>query len=164
MSDLLLDTRLLEDVVRSLDVGVRVELPDIDLALSCLITIDDALRDLTGAKRVLENRVGDAMANKRHVVVGVGTFERTSYRPGRYRCIDEDGLWRAVLDTRVVTPDGEILPPLEVVVRAYGSESRESGRVRLTGASPMKIEALGLAPEDFFEHAPRAGWKIHAFR
>jgi len=150
--------------VRSLDVGVRVELPDIDLALSCLITIDDALRDLTGAKRVLENRVGDAMANKRHVVVGVGTFERTSYRPGRYRCIDEDGLWRAVLDTRVVTPDGEILPPLEVVVRAYGSESRESGRVRLTGASPMKIEALGLAPEDFFEHAPRAGWKIHAFR
>ena len=69
-----------------------------------------------------------------------------------------------MLDTRFVTADGEILSQLDLVVHAYGSESRESGKVRLTGASPMKIEALGLDPTTFFEPSPRAGWKIQVFR
>jgi hypothetical protein len=104
------------------------------------------------------------MRQKQHVVMGVGTFVRSAYRPGRHKCIDEEGLWRAVLDTRVVTAEGEILPTLEIVVRAYDSESRESGRIRLTGASPMKIDALGLDPHDFFEATPRTGWKIQVVR
>ena len=164
MSELVIDTRLLEDIVRALDADVRGTLPDLEVVLLCLITIDEVLRDLAAIKRRLETWAGDAMADKRFTVLGVGTFQRTPYRPGRYQCIDEERLWRAVLDTRFVTPSGEILPPLEVVVRAYGSESRESGRVRLTGASPMKIEALGLAPEEFFERSARTGWKIQVFR
>jgi hypothetical protein len=164
VNELVIDTRLLEDIVRALDADVRGTLPNLEVVLLCLITIDEALRDLAGVKRRLENAVGEAMVEKRHVVTGVGTFERTPYRPGRYRCLDEERLWRAVLDTRCVTPDGEVLAPIEVVVRAYGSESRESGRVRLTGASPMKIEALGLAPEEFFERSARTGWKIQVFR
>ena len=104
------------------------------------------------------------MPMKRHVVMGFGTFERAPYRPGRPRCIDENGLWRAVLDTRYVTTDGEILSQLDLVVRDYGSESRDSGRVRLTGASPTKVEALGLDPDDFFESSPCVGWKIQVYR
>jgi hypothetical protein len=164
LSDLALNTRLLEDVVRALDIDVHAPLPVLELALPCLAVIGEALRDLAGVKRKLENSAGEAMIQKRHVVMGFGTFERTPYRPGRRKCFDEEGLWRAVLDTRVVTADGEILSPLDVVVRAYGSESRENGRMRLTGASPMKIEALGIAPDDFFERSPRAGWTIQVFR
>jgi hypothetical protein len=160
-----LNTRLLGDIVRALDSDVHTPpLDDLNLVLRCLVFIDEAARDLAGVKRRLENLAGDAMTQKRHVIMGVGTFERTPYRPGRHKCVDEEGLWRTVLDTRVVTPDGEILSPLDVVVRAYGSESRESGRIRLTGASPMKIEALGLRPEDFFEQSSRTGWKVQVFR
>jgi hypothetical protein len=164
VSDLVLNTRLLEDAVRALDIDVHAVLPELELVLQCFVIIDEALRDLAGVKRRLENYAGDAMAEKRRVVMGLGTFERTPYRPGRQKCIDEEGLWRAVLDMRVVTSDGEILSPLDVVVRAYGSESRESGKIRLTGASPMKIEALGMQPADFFERSTRAGWKIQVFR
>jgi hypothetical protein len=164
VSELIIDTRLLEDIVRALDADVRGTLLDVEVALLSLITIDEALRDLAAIKRSLENCAGNAMVDKRYTLPGVGTFQRTPYRPGRYKCTDEEGLWRAVLDTRLVTPDGEILAPINVVVRAYGSESRESGRMRLTGASPMKIEALGLSPENFFERSARAGWKIQVFR
>jgi hypothetical protein len=164
MRDLFVDARLLVETVRELDRDVDCDLVDIDAALWCFVMINDALQDLAGVKRILENKLGAAMVAKWHVVTGLGTFERTVYRPGRHRCIDEEGLWRALLKTRVVTADGEILSDLDIVVRAYGSESRESRRVRLTGASPMKIEALGLDPAAFFERSPRAGWKIQVFR
>src|SRR5437763_15481696 len=124
MTDLVIDTRLLVETVRELDADIRGAIGNLDAALMCIALIDDALRDLATSKRLLENRLGAAMSVKRLIVPGVGTFERHPYRPGRHRCIDEEGLWRAVLDTRVVTGDGEILPPPEVIVRAYGAESR----------------------------------------
>jgi hypothetical protein len=164
MADLVTDARLLSEIVRELDVDARAAIDDLDCALACLVVLDEALWDLAGAKRTLENRVGAAMAARQHVVMGVGTFLRSAYRPGRHRCIDEEALWRTVLDTRVVTGDGEILPTLEVVVRAYGSESRATGRIRLTGASPTKIEALGIDAEQFFEATPRLGWKVQVLR
>jgi hypothetical protein len=164
MSDLILNTRLLSDAVRGLDADIRAQLDDLGDAFRCLGIVDEAVRDLAMIKRVLENRLGAAMAQKRYVVMGVGVFVRTPYRPGRHKCTDEDALWRAVLDTRVANSDGEILPQLDVVVHAYGSESRETGRVRLTGASPTKVEALGLDPDDFFELGPQSGWKIQVLR
>jgi hypothetical protein len=164
MSDLALNTRLLSEAVRGLDADAAATLGDLGDAFRCLVIIDEAVRDLATLKRVLENRLGGAMTQKRHVVMGVGVFVRTPYRPGRHKCRDEDALWRAVLQTRVANGDGEILPQLDVVVHAYGSESRETRRVRLTGASPMKVEALGLDPDDFFELSPQAGWKIQVLR
>src|SRR5436189_5190380 len=103
MSDLLLNTRLLSDAVRGLDADVTAPLGDLVDGFRCLAILDEAVRDLGALKRVLENRLGAAMAQKRHVVMGLGVFVRTPYRPGRHKCTDEDALWRAVLDTRVVT-------------------------------------------------------------
>ena len=41
MSELVIDTRMLEDIVRALDADVRGTLPDLEVVLHCLITIDE---------------------------------------------------------------------------------------------------------------------------
>jgi hypothetical protein len=164
MRDLLIDTRLLIETVHELDADVACDINDLEAAFSSLVLLEEAVRDLASVKRVLENKLGALMTDSWYLVMGLGTFERTSYRPGRHRCVDEGALWCAVLNSRYVTADGEILSQLDRVVRAYGSESRATGRVRLTGASPMKIEPLGLDPDHFFDAMPRAGWKVRLIR
>jgi hypothetical protein len=68
MRDLFIDARLLLDTVRELDRDVDGDVTDLDASLWCLVLIDDALRDLAGVKRILENKVGSVMPAKRYVL------------------------------------------------------------------------------------------------
>jgi len=94
-------------------------------------------------------------------IEGVGAFERHARKDGAPKVKDDDDLYRLVLDTRVVDEEsGEVLGPLDVAVLAYGSKSRKTGKVRLTGTTPAKLRAIGIDPDEHFEAQPRTGWTI----
>lgn len=161
-TDLGTQARYLEAVVADLDAEVRSGIgADIEYALTACSLVERAFKQLADTKDFLFNRVAEAMPEKRITVMGEGVFERHAKRAGKPTCFDEDGLWRHVLDHRHIDPvTGEVLPQSEVIKRVYGSESRETGQVRLTGASPSKLEALGIDWETFFEKADFDGWKL----
>ncbi len=154
--------RFVEAAIADLDADVRSGIgSDIEYALTACRVVERAYKQLADTKSFLFNRVAEAMPNKRIVVEGEGVFERHAERAGKPKCFDEEGLWRHVLDHRHVNPvTAEVLPQAEVIRRIYGAESRETGWVRLTGASPAKLEALGIDWETFFEKADFDGWSL----
>lgn len=157
------DAKLLHDLVNDLDADHLED--DDDRNFLCLEIVGEAIKNLRTIHQRLGDQIGERMPRKRLTVIGQGTYTRSPRREGSTKCKDEHGLWRYVLDTRLVDPEtGEILPQHEVIRRVYGSESRETGEVRLTGASPTKVEAVGIDPEDFFEKAPIVGWSIRVDR
>lgn len=136
---------------------------DLDVDLTSLAMLDECIGTLQAARKRLSDRVGKAMGERHHTVPGIGPFMRSPRRDGSTKCKDEDGLWRYVIDTRIVDPDtGEVLPTHEVIRMVYGAESKETGKVRLTGASPTKVEAIGVDPDDFFEKGDivKDGWTV----
>ena len=140
--------------------------------LEVLDTIREAKRVLSSVEVDLADHAGERWPKdddgEHHVklveVPGLAAFERHARRDGKDKIKDEEGLARLIEDTHVVDPGtGEVLTPLQVAVRAYGSKSRETGRLRLTGTSRSKLEALGFTKEtldEFFERNPRTGWTI----
>lgn len=161
MNELAYAAKFLSEIVTDLDQAVEdytgpVEDPD----LISLAMLDEAHKNLGHILRALQDRMGKHLP-RTTVVDGVGSFEAHGRREGSTKCTDEEGLWREVLDTRVVDPDtGEIVPQAEVIRRAYGSKSKETGVVRLTGATPTKIGALGIPSQDFFEDPPFVGFTV----
>lgn len=160
-TDLHSDAVKLAQVVMDLDRDVDWYCEDEDLSdtldadLIAWDQLEEANRQLAEVRGRLGARLGRAFPDKRCTVMGSGTYERHAKREGSTKCTDPEGLWRMVLDTRIVDePTGEVLPTHEVIRRVYGAQSKETGLVRLTGASPSKVEALGLNPDDFFEKAP----------
>lgn len=161
MSDLATDAKNLSELIASLDQSVRGPILDLDQALIAYGVLEQVNRDLADARKFLADRLGDEMGTKRHTVMGAATFERFARREGTAKCMDEEGLWRQVLDTRIADPDtGEVVPQSDVIVMAYGSVSKETGKQRLTGASPSKLEGLGIDAEMFFEKPDRVGWTL----
>lgn len=165
-TDLHSDVRLLTQIIRDVDSDVRAYQYDdefsetIDADLIALELLQQAGRDIADAQKRLADILGDAMGQKYHTVMEAGTYVR-SPRKESTKCMDEEGLWRFVLDTRVVDPvTGEVLPTHEVIRLAYGAESKQTGKVRLTGASTTKVEALGINSDDFFEKGDRLGWTV----
>jgi hypothetical protein len=134
--------------------------------LEALATIRDAKRILTDVD--LADHVGGRWPRDEAgellpfvEVPGVGAFERHAKKDGAPKVKDDDDLYRLVLDTRVVDEEtGEVLGPLEVAVLAYGSKSRKTGKVRLTGTTPAKLRAIGIDPDEHFEANPRTGWTV----
>lgn len=136
---------------------------DVDKDLTSLAMLDECIGSLQAARKRLSDCVGREMGERHHVVPGIGPFMRQPRREGGTKCKDEEGLWRYVIDTRIVDPEtGEVLPTHEVIRMVYGAESKETGRVRLTGASPTKVEAIGVDPDDFFEKGDivKDGWTV----
>jgi len=130
-----------------------------DLA-AAFLRLEEANRWLADARRHLSDRLGRAMGKYRDHLAGA-EMVRHPRKEGAIKCIDEEGLWRAVLDTRIVDPEtGEVVPQHEVIVMVYGSVSKETGKQRLTGASPAKIEVLGLDPDLFFDRGEAVGWTV----
>ncbi len=122
--------------------------PDI-IAREMLDEMIGLLRDI---ERDLATVIGKRMGQTYHTVPETGETWKRSPRIDATKVIDDDGLFRYVTDTRIVDPDtGEIIPPTEVILRAYGVKSKETGKVRLTGATPTKIDDLGIDSRDFFE-------------
>jgi hypothetical protein len=162
MSDeLARDAKNLAELVAAIDVSVRGPILDLDQALIAFGVLEQANRDLADARRFLADRLGDEMGTKRVTVTGAATFERMPRREGSTKCMDEEGLWRQVLDTRIVDRDtGEVIPQSEIIRMVYGSLSKETGKIRLTGASPTKVELVGIDPELFFEKPDRVGWSL----
>ncbi len=133
----------------------------LDSDLIALEAIQRVIGELRNIERDLSTVLGNKMGQRYHSVEETGTYERRA-RTEATKCTDEAGLFRYVSDTRIVDPDtGEIIPPAEVIRRAYGVKSKETGDVRLTGATPSKVEALGIDPDDFFEKGDFLGWTIH---
>lgn len=161
MSDLARDVKNLAELMAQLDASVRGPLLDLDEGLIAFGVLEQVNRDLADARKFLADRLGDEMGTKRVTVMGAATFERNPRREGATKCMDEEGLWRQVLDVRFVDPDtGEVTPQSEIIRLVYGSLSKETGVIRLTGASPTKVEAVGLDAELFFEKPDRVGWNI----
>lgn len=161
MSDLARDAKDLTELVAVIDQDVRGPLVDLDQALVAFGVLEQVNRDLADARKFLADRLGEEMGTKRVTVMGAATFERFPRREGAVKCMDEAGLWRMVLDTRLADPDtGEMVPQSEIIRMVYGSLSKETGEIRLTGASPTKVEAVGIDPTDFFERPDRVGWTI----
>jgi hypothetical protein len=161
--DLERDARLLAELVNDIDTAVSAGDvgPDLERAVAAWDVIEDANRQLAIARANLANLLGGEFPEKRLTVMGSGVYERHAKREGSTKCSDPEGLWRLVLDTRIVEEEtGEVLPTHEIIRRVYGSKSKETGLVRLTGASPTKVEAIGIAPDEFFEKAPMVGWTI----
>lgn len=122
--------------------------------------LEQANRWLADARRSLGDRLGREMGKYRDQLAGT-TMVRHPRVEGAIKCIDEEGLWRAVLDTRLVDTDtGEVVPQAEVIVMVYGSVSKATGKQRLTGATPAKIEVLGLDPDLFFDRGEAVGWTV----
>ena len=139
--------------------------------LEVLDTINEARRVLDSVARDLADHAGERWPCDEEgellpfvEVPGLAAFERHARRDGKDKIKDEELLYARVRDTRVVDPaTGEVLDTIEVLTRAYGSKSRETGRVRLTGTSRSKLEALGFTKEELdehFERNPRTGWTI----
>jgi hypothetical protein len=149
---------LLEDVIADLDDNVRHIDPDDDLdiarAVQALLNLRAVRAGLETTEGTFEQLIAKRLTKYRTTLPGVGTVIRRG--KASRKCIDEEGIWRLVLDTRVVDEaTGEVLPQLEVVKRAYGSVSKETGVLRLTGVTPGKVEALGIENTDeFFESVP----------
>jgi hypothetical protein len=102
---------------------------------------------LTDLRDRVEHRLGQRMGEKH-----VDNLER-SYK-SRKRTWDDEGLWRTVLDTRVVDEaTGEIVPQHEVILRVYGSRSKATGEMRMPGrnASTQALEAVGIDAAAFYE-------------
>lgn len=128
--------------------------------LAATARLDETAREIAALRRRLGNIVGSAMPRGPVTIAGVGTFRRSPRRPPA-RPVDDDLLWRLVLDHRVVdSVTGEVLPQAEIIRAVYGSASKETGRVRLTGATPGKVEMIGLDPGPLFEYPDRDGWNI----
>lgn len=155
------DTKLLLETLRAIDRACVDYDGDLETGLLCFGLLEEANRQLADVRQALAGRLAPRMLGKRQTVMGAGTFERHVKRAGAPRCMDDAGLWRAVLDTRIVDEaTGEVLPQHEVILRVYGAESKETGEVRLKGASVTKLEAVGLDPAMFFEKAERVGWTL----
>lgn len=155
-------TRVLVEATNTVDLAVTAqEWPDTASGLICLELLRGVARDLSVALKRLSDALGDQMGTKHLTVEGAGQFTRSARREGSVKCTDEDGLWRTVLDHRVIDPEtGEVLPQAEVILRAYGVESKETGARRLTGASPTKLDAIGIPSKLFFEQPDRVGWNV----
>ena len=152
---------------------VPEQVADMDDAVSAWRTLCEAKRQLSASIEDMAHAIGEAAPDARKTdengkrlgtlrfTAANVTLERHARGDSGWKCTDEDGLWRLVLDTRIVDEaTGEVLPTHEVVRRAYGSESRETGKLRLTGASPSKVKALGIDPSDFFERGRFIGWSL----
>lgn len=136
--------------------------------IETLATIREAKRILSSIEVDLADHAGERWPRDEAgelvpfvEVPGVGAFERHARKDGSPKVKDDDDLYRLVLDTRVVDKEtGEVLGPLDVAVLAYGSKSRKTGKVRLTGTTPAKLRAIGIDPDEHFEAQPRTGWTI----
>jgi hypothetical protein len=158
VADLHTSVRALVEIASELDDAQPTE--NLDADLIALEMIQKSIRVLNDVQQRLATALGNAMGGKYRAVDGVGMYERVPKREST-KCMDDDGLWRYVIDTRLIDPEtGEIIPTHEVIRRVYGAESKETGKVRLTGSSPSKVEAVGIDWEDFFEKGERVGWTI----
>ena len=159
MSHFHTDVKLLVDLVNDLD-KATVDPDMLDSDLIALEMLQGARKSLMDIEKELSTAIGNAMGEKRRIVPEAGMYERTPRREST-KCIDEEGLWRYVVDSRMVDPDtGEVLPIHEVIRLVYGAESQETGKVRVTGATSTKVEAVGIDPDDFFERGEWLGWTI----
>lgn len=157
--DVMMLDALTDDIAKAIDaedVGA-----DLGTALTVWQLLADTVKRLADCRDDLAALLAEDMPEKRMTVMGVGTFIRHGKRAGSPKCTDPMGLWREVLDTRIVDPaTGEVMPQHEVIRMVYGSRSKETGDVRLTGASPTKLEVVGLDPDLFFEKQDFVGWNL----
>jgi hypothetical protein len=155
MSELTLDTRILDQVVTDLDADqARISGDDLvdpevlDQALICWALMEDAHRRLAIVRAELGRKLAGALDTKTHTVEGVGTFEKKKKTDRRKW--DTENLLREVVDHRVVDEDtGEVLSPLDKVLRLWNL-----GTPRLT-----PLREWGFEPDDWCE-AEDAGYSL----
>ena len=140
------DVRALCEAVNDVD---RLLLEGDDRDFLALAMIRDARASLMYAERELEQKLAARMDDKRHVIEGVGTFERRQ-KKARTQW-DTDDLLRAVLDTRLCDEDGVIIEetPVERLLHVWNL-----GAPRLTALRDRQID-----PDEFC-HAEPAGFSI----
>jgi hypothetical protein len=163
MTDLARDVLMLSELANEIAKAVEEQDYPADLGEALVVwkVLGEAVKTLADARDASAADLAEDMPEKRMTVMEIGTFIRHGKRAGAPKCTDEMGLWRYVLDTRVPDPEtGEVIPQHEVIRMAYGSRSKETGDVRLTGSSPSKLEVLGIDPDDFFEKQPFTGWTL----
>jgi hypothetical protein len=117
------------------------------------------LQELAELRRVLdafradvEHALGGAMGEYRTTILGVGTLER--HRDKRYRHGDDEGLLRAVLDSRLVnSATGELIEetPVDRIVHVW--------RLSATEARKTALDARRIAKDEFCT-VERGHWKI----
>ena len=140
------DVRALIEAVNDVD---RLLIEGDDRDFIALAMIRDARASLMYAERELEQKLAARMDDKRHVIEGVGTFERR-VKKARTQW-DNDDLLRAVLDTRLCDEDGVVIEetPIDKVLKVWNL-----GAPRVTALRERGIEA------DEFCKAENAGFSI----
>lgn len=134
------DVKLISETVQELLKAIEDEHVDLDQGLVCWNIIEESRKALAVAGEVLAARMAEAMPDKQHTIMGVGTFEK--HRKTSRTKWDVEDLRRAVLDTRRVNPNsGEVVEetPLEKVLEVWNL-----GVPRITA-----VRGRGLDPDEF---------------
>lgn len=147
--DLTRDSNLLLELVGDLDRDVHDGSLNLDDSLACWAAMEEARRILAVSCADLADRLADMMGEKRRTVIDVGTFER--HRKADRKHWDTDDLRRVVLDTRLVTLDGEIIDesPLDKILDVWN----------LSAPRITRLRARGIDPDEFCE-VQRGGWTL----
>lgn len=153
LDSLTTDLRLLAETVNSAFdalANYEPETGELERLAVLKVEADDINRSWVLTREALDNRLGDAMGGFETVVEGVGQIKRHK-KKSRTKW-DKDDLKRAVLDTRLVTPDGELVEetPLDKVLAVF-----PLGTPRSTAA-----KARGLDVDDFCAVEVKGGWQI----
>lgn len=147
--DIFSEIRLLLETVNHLDVDAISDLPTAD-ALTAWAALEESHRVLGQVRSAVTHLLAEAMPEKQHVVMGVGTFIRHGKRDRTQW--DRDMLLRDVLDSRLVnTATGEIVDetPLDKVLQVWNL-----GAPRITALRARNIDAEQYCRSEW------GGWSI----